>query len=1045
MAVLALAAGGSLLGGVLAPGVVAFGMTGASIGWLAGSMLGNALFNKAPHQYGPRITDLGVQASTYGTAIPRVWGTFRVAGNVVWCTDKRERSKTERAGKGGGPKVTTYTYDVDIAIALCSGPAKVRKIWNNGKLIADFSEGAGPETWNASAVGAQGFTLYQGTEDQLPDPLYEADVGAGKAPAFRGICYVVFERLDCPGGQIPQLSFEVVVDGETTTETETVQGDATVTANGNFYGAAFTSALEFYGAFAHSGEVENQVVATFEAIDGDGARIVTTRTKSSGGVTHAGWGVLYPGSSDVPGVLYRRRFEDVLEFMGLDGIEVYLEGASNSQVTWRRKDGIIVVLDNGAGIARILPTLARLALPGTAVFSWLTESHLWIGGNNYNGAGAGAMWLRQYDRGDFAELATQTWTAGEAGKPHTMFGVATYEESGSRLWLWCGNGNEVNDNALYLFDGDTSWEQVGPDMSGVYAAQVLHVTGSVVNIGHWFDGETFGLTTVNLNAIGLGTVELGTIITEICALAGVTAVAAELTNLVQGYASTRVSTARALLEPLVRAYFLDVRETDGVLEFVRRADPSVVATIPYEELGAAAADAEPSEPFPLERANADELPRSVAVNYISQPFEYETGTESTRRYVVEKGADIVEDLPIVFTAGAEPAGIAQGFLYEAWANRNRRQLRLTRKYAHLDAGDHVQAEYPEGTLTRVRLDSVSDDGVVVSATCVPVEPSVYTGTAEGSTDDRNQTVDGLPGDTELILLDIPILRDADDGASPYAALAGRRSSWRGAVLYAGASEAALEEQGSVTAEAVTGQATNALGAWTANLVDELNRLTIRTTGELFSITHQRMLASTDNAFALGVHGRWEICQFREAEDNGDGTYTLSGLRRGLRGTEHAAGSHAIGDFFVLLDGTGLLKPALDVAQLGVERTYKAISVGNTEGNAQTFTSEGESLTPLAPVNLRAAKQSNGDIVFSWVRRTRLAENWLRGVVPLGEESQSWQLVVRGRTLTSTTPTVTYTAAQQAADGGPFTSGTVTVAQVSATVGVGHVLSQSITT
>ena len=51
---------------------------------------------------------------------------------------------------------------------------------------------------------------YIGDETQTPDPLIVAKDGV--APAYRGLAYVVFERLPLEnfGNRIPQLSFEVV-------------------------------------------------------------------------------------------------------------------------------------------------------------------------------------------------------------------------------------------------------------------------------------------------------------------------------------------------------------------------------------------------------------------------------------------------------------------------------------------------------------------------------------------------------------------------------------------------------------------------------------------------------------------------------------------------------------------------------------------------------------------------------------------------------------------------------------------------------------------
>src|SRR5262249_4308599 len=55
------------------------------------------------------------------------------------------------------------------------------------------------------------YRLYTGSDSQLPDSLIEAKEGAGNAPAYRGLAYIVFERLALAafGNRIPQLSFEV--------------------------------------------------------------------------------------------------------------------------------------------------------------------------------------------------------------------------------------------------------------------------------------------------------------------------------------------------------------------------------------------------------------------------------------------------------------------------------------------------------------------------------------------------------------------------------------------------------------------------------------------------------------------------------------------------------------------------------------------------------------------------------------------------------------------------------------------------------------------
>ena len=103
MAVLAL----GLAGAALAPAGY------ASIGWAIGTTVGSLLFAKKQRieREGPRLQDARIQAATWGVAITRVYGTMRVAGNIIWTSGVRERVTTtsESEGGKGGPSVTTTT------------------------------------------------------------------------------------------------------------------------------------------------------------------------------------------------------------------------------------------------------------------------------------------------------------------------------------------------------------------------------------------------------------------------------------------------------------------------------------------------------------------------------------------------------------------------------------------------------------------------------------------------------------------------------------------------------------------------------------------------------------------------------------------------------------------------------------------------------------------------------------------------------------------------------------------------------------------------
>ena len=184
-------------------GTVLGGPVGSAIGALIGQSIDQELL--APARRGPRVGDLSVQTSSYGTQIPRVYGIMRVAGSVIWATDLIEHS--EAGGVKGQPDVG-YSYTVSMAVALSSRPAKaVRRIWADGKLLrgeaGDFK------------VGTR-FRFHSGYEDQAVDPFIASAEGISNTPAYRGCCLAMFEDLELGefGNRIPFLTFEVEADEE---------------------------------------------------------------------------------------------------------------------------------------------------------------------------------------------------------------------------------------------------------------------------------------------------------------------------------------------------------------------------------------------------------------------------------------------------------------------------------------------------------------------------------------------------------------------------------------------------------------------------------------------------------------------------------------------------------------------------------------------------------------------------------------------------------------------------------------------------------------
>lgn len=193
MATLILTAAGQALGGRI----------GGAIGAVLGQQVDQRLFGPKARQ-GPRLGDLSVQTSSYGSQIPKLFGSMRVAGTVIWATDLREE-RSRRGGKGQ-PKTVEYSYSANFAVVLSARAVRaIGRIWADGKLL----RGAAGDFKTATE-----FRLYPGSQDQEPDPLISAVQGIGAAPAYRGLAYAVFEdfQLGDYGNRIPSLTFEVEAD-----------------------------------------------------------------------------------------------------------------------------------------------------------------------------------------------------------------------------------------------------------------------------------------------------------------------------------------------------------------------------------------------------------------------------------------------------------------------------------------------------------------------------------------------------------------------------------------------------------------------------------------------------------------------------------------------------------------------------------------------------------------------------------------------------------------------------------------------------------------
>jgi len=196
----------------------------------------------------------------------------------------------------------------------------------------------------------------------------------------------------------------------------------------------------------------------------------------------------------------------------------------------------------------------------------------------------------------------------------------------------------------------------------------------------------------------------------------------------------------------------------------------------------------------------------------------------------------------------------------------------------------------------------------------------------------------------------------------------------------------------------------------------------------------------------------EVIRYTTATLVSKGVYDLSGLMRGQRGTDFATGAHAIGESFALIVEDQVHFAPYGLAYANIVAAFRAVTDGSafSEGVNRSASVLMRNVMPLSPQHVRGTRSAAGDVTITWIRRSRFGGQWDDLVdVPLGETTESYEIecyavpsgLVGGgisKTLTATSETVTYSAAEQLADGiTPGRAFQVTVYQISSVRGRGE--------
>ncbi len=130
-------------------------------------------------------------SADYGSYIALIFGEARTAGRVIWIDDIRIQIENK------APNEKKFVFYTSFAVAICEG--KIHNLLNI--FIKD----------KIFDLKKYNYRLYNGSQDQIPDPLILSK-NNDRAPAFRGLAYIIFENFPISefNNSIPNFIFHVI-------------------------------------------------------------------------------------------------------------------------------------------------------------------------------------------------------------------------------------------------------------------------------------------------------------------------------------------------------------------------------------------------------------------------------------------------------------------------------------------------------------------------------------------------------------------------------------------------------------------------------------------------------------------------------------------------------------------------------------------------------------------------------------------------------------------------------------------------------------------
>lgn len=1023
---------------------------------------------------GPRLEDLNVTVADYGTPLNYFYGTRRLQVPIFWAEGIKEKKK-QRKTKGG--KYNEYTYYGTWAVAIADHEIDaVTRVWFDTRLVYDATNagpiGASPIVMLLRALDNQEtqksyvtdyVRIYLGTEDQEPDPRMLATVedehGAGSCPAYRGVAYLVFEEvpLEKVGNRIPQVKVEAIRNA--TSSYPWAESETTIGANGTH--------LRFSPNFSYFFWTDGSTFEVWDTASRSPLMVATADSDPPDAVDNEGTLYAIQGNvGDDEVIQYGQGSSISTTLLNLGGD--YSDIIIKQSVIDGHQTALCVPFSNGHRYATfgIPGAFAEFETPDYQIVSMFAD----LDGNIWGVGGYNSTTTLVFER-LYGFYGTLPHRITVTGMPSSLDAIVHAEAFHFRngdvdhfIIDWDGHNYLVAidlatlaisltlnissgvDRAVELVPagadkfwlGTTEYDSATLTVLRTYSTSDLttdlwDTPGAATPIDTFYDPVNHALVSRTITAdtwtwrfldrvTGNG-VTLGSIASDVfdrCGIASASYETSDLTQIVQGYSWTQ-GAGKAILEPLLDLYDADVRPHNFKLQGVTRGD-AAAGTIDVSEFVG-------TPRYTITVAQDTDLPRRITLSFADLDKEQQPNS-----VVVQRPLDSVDgvretsvDLTTLALDVDEARNLAERFFRRLWNSREMLSFKLTAQRMTLEPADVWDLALDDvGRTARLgKIIFAADDSLHTEWTGDDPSLVTQTTTTGATMDGRIDSVIAIPVISQTFMLDIPLLNDAHNDTNPllyYGAGPFSSGIWPGAEIYQAPDYDIQIASVPSNLPTTWGRTTGVLATATPAVWDRKNTVNVRLNyGTLTSATEADCNASPIlNLCLVGS----ELLQFTTATLQGDGSYTLSGLKRGRRGTEWATSAHASGEQFCMVDSLGRVE--MGASDIGDALSFKAVTVGRDIASAfpANLTYEGNTNKPYAPAHFRAVKDAGtGDWVFTWVRRSRIGYRWTgNSTVPLGESTEEYDVKIMNggsvvRTITVSSETATWTAAQQTTDFG----------------------------